>query len=71
MAEWPIASDLKSEELKDSVSSNLTLSFFMPILFLTKSFYSSVKSTSIILGLMLEALVTFAIEFCKASNTKN
>ena len=27
MAEWSIASDLKSDELKGSVSSNLTLSF--------------------------------------------
>ena len=27
MAEWSIASDLKSDELQGSVSSNLTLSF--------------------------------------------
>ena len=30
MAEWSIASDLKSDELTGSVSSNLTLSFFEP-----------------------------------------
>lgn len=29
MVEWFIASDLKSEELKNSVSSNLTLSFML------------------------------------------
>ena len=28
MAEWSIASDLKSDELNGSVSSNLTLSLF-------------------------------------------
>ena len=42
MAEWSIASDLRSDELQGSVSSNLTLSFLFDLNL--NNIYSSVTS---------------------------
>ena len=45
MAEWSIASDLKSDELTGSVSSNLTLSFLISVVLFTFNYFTECFSS--------------------------